>query len=270
MIQAELKGKLPEVENMEDVLTSNVFGLLNFLSFKEGLYSIIKDARNLDGDSFDKVLLKQGIKLEDYSDFELLFWECSEFGEPDLIVILKGKALENLMFVIEVKFNSEKSGFGEDDQLKRYYLSLYSDGNRKKYSNKKIINFEGKFAGIIYLKPFVEKNEIKDSILELSKKKIDAKDNLFGLEWNTITKQVCDDLKICKEEYKRRVLKCIYDLLLFKNFRDFEGWEILSSLEIKSAGTIFFETDKKYIFNGFSCYNGAKINYDKSIFFEEA
>jgi hypothetical protein len=31
MLQAELHGKLPEVERKEDVLTSNVFGMIKYI-----------------------------------------------------------------------------------------------------------------------------------------------------------------------------------------------------------------------------------------------
>ena len=84
MIQAELKGKLPELANIEDALTSDVFGLLDYLRFEEGLLPIMSIAKNLKGLSFKEVLSNNGIDLEEYDRLELFFWESSKFGEPDL------------------------------------------------------------------------------------------------------------------------------------------------------------------------------------------
>lgn len=50
MLMALLRGKLSrEQENLEDILTSNVFGLLKYLPPEEGLFPFLSHAQTLDG-----------------------------------------------------------------------------------------------------------------------------------------------------------------------------------------------------------------------------
>ena len=50
MLQAILKGKLSrEQENMEDILTSNVFGLLRYVQPQEGILKYLSLAEDKDG-----------------------------------------------------------------------------------------------------------------------------------------------------------------------------------------------------------------------------
>ena len=52
MLQALLRGKLSRVqENMEDVLTSTVFGLLRYFPVQSGLWPFLSHAANVQGTS---------------------------------------------------------------------------------------------------------------------------------------------------------------------------------------------------------------------------
>ena len=118
MLQAEIKGKLPEIQNAEDVLTSNVFGLLKYISQKDLLINMLACARTIKGKGF---LESIGVDLDDYSQ-EYLFWEkLSKFGEPDLTIKFQTDRQPNLILGIEVKYYSPKHGEGDDDQLKKYW-----------------------------------------------------------------------------------------------------------------------------------------------------
>jgi len=122
MIQAELKGKLPEVANREDVLTSNVLGMLKYIPPQRALFRILEEARDYSAarSTFLHNLSATGIELSAYDSVEYLFWENSPvYGEPDLILLISSSGNDriDLMLCIEVKLLSEKSRSGDRDQL---------------------------------------------------------------------------------------------------------------------------------------------------------
>ncbi len=83
MIEAEINGKLGEVENKEDVLTSNVFGLLKYIHNNRILVKILENAKNIDGRRFQDCINVDLNKL----DFQIIFWKnLAGFGEPDLLI----------------------------------------------------------------------------------------------------------------------------------------------------------------------------------------
>ena len=182
-------------------------------------------------------------------------------------MILKGHKKKDLLFVIEVKLYSDKSGTDEDDQLKRYYLSLHSSKNRSEYSNKRISNFKGEFVGIIYLKPFIQKEEIRDSIKELSKLNVESENNMFYLEWSNIVDQIESCLRIYQDEAKKKLYKSIYDILVFKNLQEFKGWDNIDFEPLNIRSRIFFKSEESS-FNGFSDYSESKIMEYRRILFK--
>lgn len=99
MIEADIKCKL---QNPEDVLTSNVFGLLNLLPDKY-LCKI-----------FNTVLPNDKKVSEDIfviEEFEL--WKCLDGKVPDVYLKLKN----GMEIVVEVKYGSPES---DENQLKNY------------------------------------------------------------------------------------------------------------------------------------------------------
>lgn len=72
MIQAELKGKLPEVANWEDVLTSNVLGMLKYIPPQRALFRILEEARDYSAarSTFLHNLSVIGIELGGYDNAE--------------------------------------------------------------------------------------------------------------------------------------------------------------------------------------------------------
>ena len=87
MIEAEIKGKLPEVENKEDVLTSSTFGMLKYISDNNVLINILKYAKTTNGKNFYDCI---DVNLLDYQA-EYVFWPTlPEFGEPDLLIVFRG------------------------------------------------------------------------------------------------------------------------------------------------------------------------------------
>lgn len=121
MIDAELKGKLPEVENKEDVLTSTIFGMLKHLTENQILSNILQNAISPSG---HKLFECMDENIHDCQT-EFMFWpNMPGFGEPDLIIVFKKEDGRKYQLCIEVKYHSSKSGVGEDDQLRRYFEAL--------------------------------------------------------------------------------------------------------------------------------------------------
>lgn len=129
MIDALLKGKLSrEQENMEDVLTSAVFGRLKYVPPPDGLLRFLAEAKRLDG---TKPLAHLTGAFEIHYEFWPWLQKADCVGcEPDVLLKLKkGGEVEHLV-LIEAKFRSGKSseqGERHDvpvDQLAREWDNL--------------------------------------------------------------------------------------------------------------------------------------------------
>lgn len=223
MLEAELEGKLPEVENYEDVLTSNVFGTIKYLPFEEGLLQILSEAVNhgTDDNFLTYFRSKYNLDISEYMIGEILFWPSIEdYGEPDLVIILKSKGNENPNFIlgIEVKYQSHKSGSGEErDQLKRYFESLQN--KRSSYND-----FEGEFLGIIYLTSYNAKKEIEESISYIEKSHHDdeeVREKFFRMRWKNLT-SLFKEIE-SENPFSKKIYTDIYRLLDKKNLKEFEG-----------------------------------------------
>ena len=105
MIEAEIKKKIPKLETWEDVLTSNVFGLLELIDYNH-LIAIVLKAKNHNG-MFIENNLQDKLFL-----VNLIHDECSaevneDFAEEGL-QILKSKMIEGAQFFCEkVKMDAE-------------------------------------------------------------------------------------------------------------------------------------------------------------------
>ena len=144
MIPALLRGKLSrQQENMEDILTSSVFGTLRYLPPESGLFPFLRCARMLDGGAFDALEFGSGAVVE----YE--FWphlhERVPGGrgdercipcEPDLLLTIKPADGRLIYILIEAKFRSGKSSdAGGDevaptDQLAREWDNLVARAHR--------------------------------------------------------------------------------------------------------------------------------------------
>jgi len=273
MLQAELHGKLPEIERMEDVLTSNIFGMIKYMPPSVGIFNILSCAKDYSKDRKPLIdnLKNQNLNFQDYDHVDFLFWEnSSEHGEPDIILIMKSskQTLDDLMLCIEVKYFSPKSRFGDQDQLMDYFLSLNNPNARRTYKNKKISRFEGKFVGLIYLTHFSQYTSVRDSLKEIYKKEsINYEHKLFELRWHDIAR-ILTTLK-CKTKYEEDIVKDLVLLLQKKNLLDFSGFSA-PSFELKYEPFLSVSSNLvKSSFSGFSILDSPDIlNYEKNIFLE--
>lgn len=115
MLMALLRGKLSrEQENMEDILTSNVFGMLKYLPPEIGLLPFLAKGETIEEDR----PLAQLANSASGSMAAYCFWPRLEeagcrFCEPDVLLRVDGQAGKHLVLV-EAKYRSGKSSFADD------------------------------------------------------------------------------------------------------------------------------------------------------------
>lgn len=133
MLQALLRGKLSlEQENMEDILTSNVFGLLQYMRPSSALFRFIAQAQDLD----EKHPLEwlTDVPASDCT-VQYDFWPSWQKGgrggcEPDVVLTVCAADRPAQLILIEAKFRSGKSENAESadgkpsDQLAREWDNL--------------------------------------------------------------------------------------------------------------------------------------------------
>lgn len=137
MFQALLKGKLSrEQENLEDILTSCVFGLFKYLPPKKALVPFLALAQSeSDRPAYD--FPNQGVK-----DVTTELWpQCplADLGivEPDVKIEFETRGGERHCVFVEVKLHSPKSQHESGvltDQLAREWYALlnYVEGSSKR------------------------------------------------------------------------------------------------------------------------------------------
>jgi hypothetical protein len=164
MIEALLHGKLSrEQENMEDILTSNVFGVFQFAAPETGLFRFLAKAKTVEDDCpfaiFDSGQIRKACVRYD-------FWPKWSRCEPDVVVNIQAGDLSCLV-CIEAKYRSGKSSQADEieerpnDQLAKEWLQLAAEAEKKQA-----------VPVLIYLTADVgcPRSQISDSLLELSRK----------------------------------------------------------------------------------------------------
>lgn len=114
MLQAQLKGKLRrDEEEMEDLLTSNVFGSIEYSGDTQVFEEILHQAEASDGSRplFDLTVTKAAFD----------FWPLLEHPgcnpcEPDVTIMAELSGRRRMLVLIESKFHSPKSSFGDETQ----------------------------------------------------------------------------------------------------------------------------------------------------------
>ena len=122
MLQAQLRGKLSrKEEDMEDLLTSNVFGSIKYVSLSEGLAPILASSEDMNGN--------KGIQLlQEIAEAHYEFWprlkeqECNAC-EPDVLIRVKFANDRKALLLIEAKYHSDKSSFADENVSPRDQLA---------------------------------------------------------------------------------------------------------------------------------------------------
>ena len=218
MLMALLKGKLSrEQENMEDILTSNVFGLLGYLPAERGLLPFLACAENQSGERPLACLAKPTIPADQQVSYE--FWPWMEatdcFGcEPDVLLRIPRSGDNRLLVLVEAKYLSGKSSEASDeyskptDQLAREWDNLVRVAERE--SSEPVLIYLT--ADMAY--PTVD---IMPSVEEYEAKRPDAaRPTILWLTWRRIA-----DVFGSTEE---RILQDLVLLVKRLNLTAFEGF----------------------------------------------
>jgi hypothetical protein len=134
MLQAQLCGKLRyRQENLEDLLTSSVFGTLKYLAPEEGLCAVLAHARAGETTALHEVLADRPFRQIDY-----VFWPWLQEGhlkgcEPDVLITIRTRSARLARILVEAKYRSGKSSEAlaeaeptapPNDQLAREWSNL--------------------------------------------------------------------------------------------------------------------------------------------------
>jgi hypothetical protein len=185
LIQAFVHGKLSrEQENIEDLVTSTVFGLLSYLPPQVGILPFLAVSQSIEG-------ARPLAFLADPSNLvtvEYEFWphwqESECIGcEPDVVLRLQSQDGQKLMVLVEAKYQSVKSSYAEsgderpNDQLAREWNNLIQVANRE-HAEPYLVYFTAAIG--------VPRREI-GAIAEFRKKRRSAKlPRLMALSWRQI------------------------------------------------------------------------------------
>lgn len=93
MIEAELHSKVPSgLSDIEDILTSTVFGLLQYIPPTTFWPLVLKRAESCKGMSFAERCKVLAAYIPKYQKVDLYFWPVhQEFGEPDLLLVFSAE-----------------------------------------------------------------------------------------------------------------------------------------------------------------------------------
>ena len=215
MYLAEIHGKLSrDIENKEDVLTSNVFSFFKYADREIFLYPIIKS-------------LGIDVNIEDARDAQFHFWpHLEDHTEPDLVLIIGDNYL-----LIESKYFS---GFGEETQQQKHQLVREIEGG-----NYEAQNLGKRFYIIAITADYFLKPEISQAI----PKEYQSQFRWINWQWIAFMLQqiIEKDLHLSLET--QLFAKDLFQLLLKKHLRNYEGIKTFSGLKkfTPQTGNVFFE-----------------------------
>ncbi|WP_083915023.1 PD-(D/E)XK nuclease family protein [Alkalispirochaeta alkalica] len=204
MIESYLNNKIPkEFISLEDLLTSEIFGFIQFLP-NEILIKILEKSENIFNKFAIGTIPEPKIKSINYN-----FWpRYKNYGEPDLLL-----KLDNFYLIIEIKYNSKPGQY----QLENYYKLLKDEYNMEN-------------PLIILLSPMHHYHSILNTCSEEIQKTI------FSLTWKQL-KEILD-FTAFEEPYNSMAKKCV-ELLNFHNFKNFDGFNKSINVSMKSS---FYKT----------------------------
>ncbi|MBU0721150.1 hypothetical protein KJ877_07390 [bacterium] len=206
MIEAEMCNKIPKLETWEDILTSNVFGLLDLLN-NEYLLEIVSNAKNHNN---------QQISFKDRYVKSVKLWKnFKNIGEPDIVVTLD----DNSFFIIEVKYFSHEHNGKKEIQESEDEEQKQEKGQLAKYFDIKIDNKKSDF--IIYLTQDYQSLKV---IQNSDDKKANSKsslDKIYHIHWNEFNEYLISIKGV--DGIKKNIIDKIIEYLNFKGFRYWSG-----------------------------------------------
>jgi len=232
MIIAELNGKIPsQLDNMEDILTSNVF---SFFKYSERSY-------------LQAYLVNFGLEIsfEDAQNAIFKFWpKYSDGTEPDLIVIC-GK----YYILFEAKLFSD---FSHETKMSKSQIAREIE--------------QGQLAAEEFGKTFVFVAITAEYYMKNSQYSIfEKKDFIFKwTNWQTVSALLYSYLNEVKTVNNKEFIADLYNLLVKKRLRSFRSLaNIKSNVSLETSSYIFYNADTSDFKGEFSGYKKKLSMYDK-------
>lgn len=233
MYLAEIHGKLSrDNENKEDILTSNVFSFFKYANRKIFLFELIK-------------LLGLDVSESDATEAEFCFWPTFEdHTEPDLVLLI-GK----YYLLFEAKY---QSSFGKETHDRKHQIAREIEGGQYEAQNL------GKNFKIIALTAhYSDKPEIKRGI------PVEYCDNLLWINWQRIALMIYQQVEKNPDlpTETRLFANDLYELLVRKRLRNYEGTKVLSSF----SKTLRQKTDRIFFEAKTASYRGAFLGFKTTL-----
>jgi hypothetical protein len=224
MLQAQLRGKLTRTEeNMEDLLTSNVFGSFSYLLPEEGLLPLLINSQDSNGNP-------PTLDLKQISKVKYEFWPWSKEQdcdgcEPDVRITIHLTSGSTVIVYVESKFHSSKSSIADEksdvpkDQLAREWGNLKEFATRRKATPFFLFvtaDFGYPMDDFLASKQDYQKNKPKEM-------------NMYWISWRKLTSLFSNRPK---ESLKRDILSDLIMILKNQGLTFYEGMPKISNIEI--------------------------------------
>jgi len=246
MFVAQLHNKLTRSEeDMEDLLTSNVFGIWSYLPIEVaeiGLLELLGTAQRLDGRRF-----AGPDKLE---AIDLKFWPWLQEGdakgaEPDVLIELTSSDLRKWLLIIESKYLSPKSSFPDkndprpNDQLAREMHNLRRMALKRGFDEYALI--------YVTAHTLVPRDDITEAIHELALKTSDsASDKFYWTTWRRLPSILNTVISSCEEPFCT-LLSDLQTIVLRLGLTFFEGM-IVKGWSLGDHSWVFRQSEKPAFF----------------------
>jgi hypothetical protein len=219
MLQAQLKGKLTrKEEDLEDLLTSNVFGSIKYVPPEEGLLPLLASSIDKDGNVPTHAL--QPISTVKYEFWPWIQEQKCEGCEPDVLITAQLLNDHKIIVLVEAKYLSEKSSEANEretpeDQLAREWDNLTCLADREKATS--ILLYVT--ADIGYPKKSLE--ESRQEYRQKRKKDM----SVFWISWRKLPKLFSDK--------KQDILSDLVEVLQRQGLTFYEGIADLRPIDIE-------------------------------------
>jgi hypothetical protein len=168
---------------MEDILTSNVFGTLQYVPPELGLFKFLAKAKTIKGQCPLADLIGKAESVE------YQFWPAWPMCEPDVVLHIEGRDSPSWLVGIEAKYRSGKSSVADEeekrpnDQLAREWIDLVDAADEC-----------GAWPVLVYLTADVicPKAEIEESVHEYQQKCHGRqRPQILWLSWRKLPELFC-------------------------------------------------------------------------------
>jgi len=218
MFVAQIHGRLTRSEeDLEDLLTSNGFGIWRYLPDQLGLLRFLQTARRLDGEPF---VVPGKVEVIDLQFWPWIQERGAKGVEPDVLIEMVLSDQQEYLVLIEVKHLSGKSSLPDKHSLPNDQLAREMHNLRKMAGRKGIERYALLYVTADTLMP---RSDVGESIAELGAKTNDGGDDRFyWTSWRSFPK-ILSEVKGACEKYSSAMLSDLETILRRMGLTFFEG-----------------------------------------------